>query len=102
MGIDRENITVECFIPLPLAENQEERFYLEDPITIHTSRAECWARPMTEVHNYDGPNPRRMRAFRECKDNERDLWQTLQSGIGGSFLKTVQTVNFLIDMHLLC
>ena len=67
MGIDRENITVECFMPLPLAENQEERFYLEDPITIHTSRAQCWARPMTEVHNYDGPNPRRMRAFRESK-----------------------------------
>ena len=71
MGIDRENITVECFMPLPLAENQEERFYLEDPITIHISRAECWARPMMEVHNYDGLNPRRMRAFRECKDNKR-------------------------------
>ena len=69
--IKGENITVECFMPLPLAENQEERFYLEDPITIHISRAQCYARPMMEVHNYDGTNPRRMRAFRECKDDER-------------------------------
>ena len=61
----------ECFLPLPLTENKQTRFYLEDPITIHIRRAECFARPMTEVHNYDGLNPRKMRAFRECKDNER-------------------------------
>ena len=63
---------VDCFLPLPLAENEQTRFYLEDPITIHVSRAQCFARPMREVHNYDdGPNLRKIRAFRECKNDER-------------------------------
>ena len=64
-----EYVHVQCFIPV--TKKDPTRFYLEEKeITLHASRIEEYDHPMTEVMDYNGPNPKRRRIYRQVHSGE--------------------------------
>ena len=55
---------------IPVTEEGPTRFYLEDEVTIHASRVESFACPMTEVYEYTVSKPKNAGVFRDVKDND--------------------------------
>ena len=59
---------------MPVTKKDPSRLYLEEKETIlHASRFEEFALAMTEVSDYNGPNPRRRRIYRPVQLGEKGV-----------------------------
>ena len=63
-------LEVQAFVPVK--KTDLERLYLEDNMfNIHASRILEFTRPMTEINDYRGPNPKKRRIFRPVKSGKK-------------------------------
>ena len=65
-----EYLEVQAFVPVK--KSDPECLYLEDHMfNINASRILEFTRPMTEINDYGGPNPKKRRIFRPVNSGKK-------------------------------